>query len=389
MLSGLGPATATAIDHLANRLCTPSATSAELRQLRRLFSPAFIRGLEHILRSATGAGAPGPRSPHVEVSLGWIDKIPLAESGLLGGSAGKLERTELGDAIVLVVDQQLHAGGAPVITDARAVFLQAKIAWSLGQLLSPVVPVGARSPSTRKELALLSSWPTFDLFKASRSRTARLKSVSLPVGPPERYGWYLAAPKGPLPAGSGAAWRSWWMAGSPAPGAACDVSLGELLVGLLEGSAAGGRPVGEAFDYGPVSPGRSDWSLLCNEVLAILGEDDAPEWVFGPGQSRLATLTLRATVYAAGLRRRLPPQVLADMDEMLGHFAAHRLPLPPAWLLHSFASPGSPASPDWSGTTDLLWRHWIAAWEDGRRRKSRGKFAVLQVTVTRPPEGMD
>lgn len=389
MLSGLGPATATAIDGLANRLCTPSATSGELRQLRRLFTPAFIQGLERILRTATGTRPPGPRSPHIEVSLGWIDKIPLAESGLLGGSGSKLERTELGDAIVVIVDQQLHAAGAPVITDARAVFLQAKIAWSLKQILSPVVPVGARSPSMRKELALLSSWPTFDLFKASRSRTVRLKGVSLPVGPPERFGWYIAAPKGPLTAGSGAAWRSWWMAGSPAPGAACDVSLGELLVGLLEGSAAGGRPVGEAFDYGPVSPGRSHWSLLCNEVLAILGEDDAPEWVFGPGKSRLASLTLRAAVYAAGLRHRLPQQDLAEMDEILSHFVAHRLPVPPVWLVQRFASIGSPAPPDWSGLMKLLWRHLTAAWEDGRRRNARAKFAVLQVTVTRPPEGLD
>lgn len=280
MISGLGLSHAEAIDGFVNKHCSAPISFGELEQLRQLFKPAFARALERLLnRTLVRSGA----TTICDVEFGWIDKIPIAKSSAL------TKGTELGDAILLAVKEQRDIQGNLVNSTARAAILQAKVARTKAQLTAPTVPIGS-GVSTRDELTLLSTWPTFDLKETSGNVTPLLYNVtvapaSLPVPPP--HAWFIAAPGFSSKTASG--WPSWWMAGPASSGSKCTKTFGTLLVDFLSASPS----VGEKF--APQSPTSSsgalsvppDWSDLCNEVGRILKRHLAPASIFGPGAHKL------------------------------------------------------------------------------------------------------
>lgn len=282
---------ATTIDRFINKTCKGQAGFGELTQLRQLFTARFRRGLERLLNGTmvrTGQHAV------CGVELGWIDKIPVAENLLTK------EKGEIGDAVVFSYEQHLLPSGAVHRSEARGVLMQAKIATASGQLLQPAVPV-TTTPSSRKELALMSAWPQFHLYPTASKLMPTLKDVTLlPMAAPPAEGWFMVAP-GERPKNA-SAWPSWWMAGKPMHGAKCDVTLGELLVAFLAPSP-GGLEVGRGFAPdqigAPARPASSppDWSDLCNAVRRIAMAYEAPRsifarppWQFGPGLPRIHRL---------------------------------------------------------------------------------------------------
>lgn len=383
MLSGFGPAEVAAIDALTHRVCALRRPDGELKQLRRLFGRAFLDELQTILQA--GLPSTGSAPPHLEVSLSWIDKIPVAEF------SGSTKKVEFGDALLVAIDKQLHATGVTTTLDGRAVFLQAKLARTVARLTAPTVPVTPlKEGSTQKELDFLSAWPRFDLFETATNTSAVLTGVSVPPGRPERYGWYIAAPGDPIPLAASTAWPAWWMCGPPHGGAVCNLSFGGLLVGFLSGVGSGSHAIGERFVSRRAATALSpDWSDLCNAVRKIVGGRDAPQSLFGQKQPRRETISLEAAAYRkSALGVSVFPgfafwnEVHNRCAEWTRLSACH---LRPVSFLNWLAL--------WFGTGKDRLR--IAVSDDGDPpcgelvmgpRKRPGRFAVLTVTMTRPPE---
>jgi len=294
VFQNLGASEISAINRLTLEVCANPKLYGELSQLRTLFHARFTRRLEGILKRSLIVLAGGPR--HVEVSLGWIDKIPLARSDQLGGTPGVFERTELGDAVIFAFDNVHGPTGAVVRQDARALLLQAKVTREAGQLLAPKVPLASiKRPSTRKEYTLLSTWPTFDLYKSSGSRTPLRRGIDLrPGGSPERYGWYIGAPASKIADPAVSPWRSWWMSAPPQTSMPLQATMGELFVSFLSAQPLMGVAVGEAFSPGATS---SDWSGLCTTVLDLVEQQVAPPSLFAPGQRRLVRISFEAAAF--------------------------------------------------------------------------------------------
>ncbi len=293
MFVHLGPTEAARIDRYVNRHCKNPSSYAELSQLHQLFTLRFRRALELLLnRSLQRAGRPAV----CDVQLGWIDKIPIARSPLLS------KGTELGDAILFAFDERRDLTGKLLTKSARAVILQAKVARSTSQLGTPSVPIGT-GVSSKNELALLSSWPSFDLYETARNASACLPSVTVaPSSAPPPEAWFIAAPGRALSASTQPSWPCWWMAGKPHPTAGCTTTIGELLVGLLAPSSS--TPVvGTLFtrQTAPAPMGTTarpaDWSGLCNEIRRILDRYHAPPSLFGPSQPRLRSIPLWAQLF--------------------------------------------------------------------------------------------
>lgn len=268
------------------------ADLGELEQLAVLFRPPYLRDLYRAL---------APRSPSearrraVNIKLGWIDKIPLAET------ARFKERVELGDLAVFAIDQLAAPDGRPLgPARARGVLAQAKVVRAVERMRRPLVPGAPVRNSTARELILLSDWPRFDLYKASRSDTPLVSGVDLrstAVGPLP-YGWYIAAPCDPKSrlGNPPHPWASWWMAGPPIRGDALDTSFGSFLGAFLRGTpvatSVGPLPVGAPFacpTY-PPAPVGGGWDRLCAELLKLLEEGPAPQHIFGQSKTRIASL---------------------------------------------------------------------------------------------------
>lgn len=279
MIPGLGPKDVRTIDAFLNNRCSNPAKYDELYQLKMLFTARFRRGLERLLN---GTLLHSGRPKICDVQIGWIDKIPIAGAPQL--SSG----TEIGDAVIFSYDRRVDRHGKTASLDARAVILQAKIATQQTQIVAPTVPINY-SASTPDELALLSSWPIFDLRATGASKTDLLKGVAVTssVRPPP-HAWFIAAPGSALGAAA-KGWPSWWMAGRALNGDPCTTTLGQLLVAFLAPTRAspnvgfpftvGFRSAALSTTGGPLGP-PTDWSDLCNTIRWILPRYRAPRSKF-------------------------------------------------------------------------------------------------------------
>ena len=288
------PLTAQGIDDVVDALYTGNTGGGELKQLARLFSPAFVKNLEKLLQAELQVQREPYRS-EVTVELSYIDKIPVASfnPGINDVHGQPItERTEIGDAAFFYIEK-LHVNGAWCRPKARGLILQAKQATSAKLPKQvPIVPLPTKqNDSTLKELALLSAWPTFDLAFTGSSKELFQKGYSINPNaaavPP--HGWYIgASPKTKAP------WFPHWKAGPCQNGAICDETFGTLLYAVIEGNGCinGVESVGQAFAYdksrleapdfklAPVA-NPPDWSDLCHQIMLTCKAYEAPQSIFG------------------------------------------------------------------------------------------------------------
>jgi len=282
------------IDALTRRHAIATSSKGELKQLSTLFGPAYLKALRNLLQGSF-VQTRGLRYD-VTIRLAWIDKIPLADI------VSEPERTELGDAVLFAFDELiLPDGKGPGITRARATLLQAKVTQTLDRIAKPTIPISPLKGSTKKEFDLLSRWPRFDLFKASNSDVALAQNIDLRGNKAGTlpYGWYVAAPrlKSSAKKVDTSHWTSWWMAGPPILGQACDVTFGGLLQAFFAETPlpqAGNLEVGAPFcckSYPPPPDLLADWDRICAEIIAIVESSNAPQSIFGNAPpSRMSTM---------------------------------------------------------------------------------------------------
>jgi hypothetical protein len=283
------------IDALIDGLYSGRGGGGELRQLAKLFSRKFVRGLRSLLttqyqRPSTGSNPQYAFKEEVLVGLGYIDKIPVADfvPPVLDVKGNVVtQKTELGDAVFFFVDRRYQHGKWANFV-ARGLILQAKQA-SDAALPKQVPIVGLSNVpnnSTAKELTLLSRWDTFNLhFTASSGDVLQSGYVVSQGGAVPPHGWFVGAPP------RGPAWSGpHWVAGPSQLGAQCDQSLGSLIHAVLVNQGdLGGIPnrVGAKFKFAParlhskndelvnfsVPP---DWGDLCHQLMLICNRYDWP-----------------------------------------------------------------------------------------------------------------
>lgn len=185
----------------------------------------------------------------IYVDLQWIDKIPLAsfvtpQKDLNGHKI--INKTEIGDLFI----QYRHTNAYPIDGNEevhsychRALVVQAKLA----SVEKPKVPIGYVNRkcvnSTTKELKLLESWPTFDLYETSRSSQplARGLSVKLDDVPFSFYGGFSNQSKS-------------WFFGKAKYTELCNKSFSDIIVELANNDA------GKDVDH------DSAWETITSEI---------------------------------------------------------------------------------------------------------------------------
>ncbi len=290
MFSNLTAIDVARINRVINRSCKTPTNYGELSQLRWLFRRGFRRQLQRLLNVGLYRS---PVPAIYEVGIGWIDKIPLAESSVLS------HKTELGDAMLFSFEDTRNHQGTLINRRSRAALLQAKIADNALQMSKPTVPVGT-SHSTPRELKLLADWPTFNLYQTSRHKTPCLTNVSVLTtkqpGNPPPHGWFIVAPGREPDSSEMSSWPCWWMAGAATDRAPCSTTLGEIIVGFLQPGSTSADVGAEFIRVDPPSPqtgGKpASWDDLCNEVLRILDEYNAPKKLFGQNHPRAVGIRL-------------------------------------------------------------------------------------------------
>lgn len=292
------PLTAKKIDDLIDGLYVKEKGSGELRHLARLFSRDFLIGFGDLLRKDF-VRSTGPYKQKVEVSIGYIDKIPVAEfnppvTDIHGQPITR--RTELGDAVFFFIDIDVKRDGSEHVVFASNLILQAKEADN--DKLPKIIPI-VRLPttpddSTLKELALLSNWPPFDLYISGNSNDPLQRGYSIEkttTAGPQPNAWYIGAP----PTLS-SHWIPHWIAGPSQNSAPCDQSIGSLLYAILEkrGNLPNTNGVGKKFDFDRtrLNPtGRAyqldthasppNWDDLCHQIILTCNKNDLPKSLFG------------------------------------------------------------------------------------------------------------
>lgn len=299
------------IDDCIDKLYGSGTGGGELRQLAQLFSASFWSEFEALLRSKF-TRTTGPFKQEVRVGLGYIDKIPLAKlkAGTVDIHGQQItEKTELGDAAFFFIDDHFLADGTLHSRSARCLLLQAKQA-STGTLPKevPIVPLPKKqNDSTLKELALLSAWPTFDLYFSSGSHEHLQKGYEVAsqdnhgvVDPPKA--WYIGASPSVT-----CAWSPRWIAGPSVSGADCNETLGSILHAVLEtrGELGGAETVGKSFDFVPSRLQVADfklastttpptWDDLCHQLILSCSRIDLPHHLFCKPARRGVGVTLHA-----------------------------------------------------------------------------------------------
>lgn len=240
---------------------------SELKALSKLFSVDFLKDLEAILNKDRRNEK--NFKDRIDVSVGWIDKIPLAsfknQVKDYNGNVIK-NKVELGDFLLVHTHSQTFIQDGETINqnfDNRAIIIQAK----LSNKRNPNVPIGklnkSKVNSTSKELALLSDWPTFNLFKTSGSKTEILSDINLDKTKSNRKfsGYY----------------KKHWDLGNPKHNQICDETMGGLITKMID------KKEGQVFKKNDT---KDDWSRLINKIIELCGEYKLPGYIFGKQKNR-------------------------------------------------------------------------------------------------------
>ncbi|MFQ6372964.1 hypothetical protein [Shewanella sp. YIC-542] len=270
--------------------------TSELHQLSKLFNPGFIKGMLKVIGS--GLANEQYYKQSLDISLCWIDKRPLADfskQNIKDHNNNKItKKVEVADAAFYFFNENgYYQNGQEKIAheSSLALLFQAKRSVSVKE---PIVPVGtskAKNNSTAKELALLSSWPKFDLYKTSGNKSPIYKDMEIdcPTGEIPPFGWF-----GVCPPTKSEVWKSRWMCGPSKLGEKCQYTLGQLLEALLKRTTLGTDKVesGKEFKFDPKWSsgqklnGESYWDVLNNEILAQCKESNLPKSIFTTNKKR-------------------------------------------------------------------------------------------------------
>jgi hypothetical protein len=240
---------------------------SELNAVSKIFSVSFLEDLENILNE--NCRNEKCFKEKYNISLGWIDKIPLASFTKptydYYGNEIK-NKVELGDFVLIYSHSQVYMKDLEKVTqsiDNRAIIVQAKIAKDI----NPNVPIGRLSKtsvlSTNKELALMSNWPEFDLYKTSASKDKLIDKLNLDTTESNaKFSGY---------------YNKQWFCGNPIYNQTCDISLGELIYNLIE------KKDGQLFNPKDIA---TDWDRLINKLIELCGDYNLPGYIFKKKKSR-------------------------------------------------------------------------------------------------------
>ncbi|MBN0988003.1 hypothetical protein [Amphritea pacifica] len=287
------------LDKLINKQYVDLVKTSELHQLSKLFNPSFIKELLELIRPELANRKSYKQS--LDIIFCWIDKRPLADFSKQRVKDHNnniiTKKVEIADAAFYFFNENGHyQNGQEQITHGSSLSLlfQAKRSTSVK---APVVPVGkskAKNNSTAKELALLSSWPKFDLYKTSGNKSPIYvdMEIAYPNGEVPPFAWF-----GVCPPTKDEAWKSRWMCGPSKLGSMCEHTLGQVLTALLTRSTLGIDRVhsGEEFNFDPTWAsgqklnGESSWDILNNEILFQCKESHLPKSIFTTETKRCVT----------------------------------------------------------------------------------------------------
>jgi len=250
----------------------------ELQALSKLFDTKFLNDLETILN--VNSRIQKSYKDRFEISCGWIDKIPLAQftNPILDINGNSIKgKMELGDLLLIYTHNRVNIKSKETkfySAENRATIVQAKIA----DKALPEVPIGKMPTryvsSTSKELALLSSWPEFDLYQTSRSKLPILTKIQLDSTKPNaKFAGYFS--------------KNWYV-GKPVYKDICNDSFGSLIVGMIKGNE------GQEFDVTKTS----NWDKLIETLVSICGKYQLPNFVFGGSKgSRFINIPRRPLIF--------------------------------------------------------------------------------------------
>lgn len=283
------------IDDLINRQYIDISNTGELNQLARLFSIGFISDLLKIISDRNSSARVS--SDIIEINLCWIDKRPLADftkQKIIDHNNNIIsQKVEIADAAFFFFNEigYLDNGIEKITREESLSFMfQAKRAKSTKL---PAIPIGtstSKNNSTAKEYALLSKWPTFDLYKTSANKNPIYQDLKIDISgtTTSPYGWFGACP--PTKVGP---WKSRWMCAPAQLQASCDFTLGELIIALINRKTLGGVNVGESFIFDPTwqsgnnKNNLNSWDVLNNEILYQCKISQLPKSIFNNSDTRL------------------------------------------------------------------------------------------------------
>jgi hypothetical protein len=283
------------LDQLINDQYLNLTTTGELVQLSKLFEPTFLADLLSILKK--GLSNHNSYKQKLEISVCWIDKRPLADftkQKVIDHNGHKItKKVEVGDAAFIFSTESCYLKDGKEITqneNSVSLIFQAKRS---SKKSIPNVPIGtgkSNNVSTAKELALLSKWPVFDLFKASRSKSALHSKLNIAQSGVSvlSYGWFGACPPGKV-----TDWKSRWMCAPANNGQKCSFSLGEVFTALINKNELSNVRVGKEFnlktDWGNYTKKGSldSWDILNNEILYQCRNSKLPKSIFSSECPRL------------------------------------------------------------------------------------------------------
>ncbi|MFQ2589581.1 hypothetical protein ACK3Z2_00850 [Aeromonas caviae] len=264
---------ASCIDSAILNSTTLNTSTSELGQLAKLLSSRVI---SEIFRLNNEFRSKKTVNFSSEITVVWIDKIPLAKMHNALDYFGQpiTQRVELGDALFIDIN---NSGNKR----ASAFLFQAKRAKSLKLPTVPVYMGCKANNSSLKELALLNKWPIFDLYQTSGSGKSESKNIKIKYpSVPSPHGWFGVCP----PSLTGHDWKAHWMCAAAQHGEKFNLTMGELLESFY---LKNGLQVG--CDYVPNSRGDS-WQELIEKILKIAGVYNTPStYSYVYGENRVKT----------------------------------------------------------------------------------------------------
>lgn len=229
-------------------------TMQELDALSLLISDEFLSKLENQLNSE--AREFEYFTENFKVSLGWIDKIPLVNFTTQTFDINKNQinsKVELGD-LLFIYNQNDTTNGRKRHT---ASIIQAKSANNITFHVPIAQLNNYKVTSTSKELALLSQWPVFDLYKTSTSSKPELNNLYVKQCDKKSkfMGYYNRI----------------WLCGKPQLNEPCNITLGKHITDIIKFID------GEEFSTEPVT----DWDILINKLIIICKSYSLPKSKYG------------------------------------------------------------------------------------------------------------